>query len=308
MKVYFDLIWLFNFALDFLLIWLTAYLLRLRVTWMRVCVASAVGASYAAMIFLPSLGLLYTHLVKFIFAFVMIWLAFGFKGLVSYVRNLATFYLVSFVAGGGIFAIHFYFLSSSEVISDIVVTRSGGLSMEILGSVVVVGFLLMLWFARGTFSAVEKRQQHTSWLADVQIELLGEQVICRGLVDTGNQLSDPITRTPVMIIEISRLSHILPACLVETIQSPDLTDFYAGISDWEDGEKWHSRLRLIPYRAVNKSMQFMVAIKPDRVTIIQPGNRVELNRVLVGLDSGKLSKDGDYHAILHPSFLLQQTS
>jgi stage II sporulation protein GA (sporulation sigma-E factor processing peptidase) len=307
-KVYFDLIWLFNFALDFLLIWLTASLLRLRVTWVRVGVASAVGASYAVMIFFPSFGLLYTHLVKFIFAFIMIWLAFGFKDLISYIRNLATFYLVSFVAGGGIFAIHYYFMSSSEVVSGIVVTRSGGLSMEVLGSVVIVGFILMLWFARSTFTSVEKRQQHMSWIADVHIEMFGQQVTCRGLVDTGNQLTDPITRTPVMIVEISRLTHLLPKRLVDMIQSPDLSDFYSGIADWEGAEKWQSRLRLIPFRSVNKPMQFMIAVKPDRVIITQPDGRVELDRVLIGLDSGSLSKDGDYHAILHPSFMLQQTS
>jgi stage II sporulation protein GA (sporulation sigma-E factor processing peptidase) len=307
-KVYFDLIWLFNFSLDFLLIWLTASLLRLRLKKRRTVLAAALGASYAVFIFFPGLGILYTHIVKFIFAIGMIAIAFGYRDLQSYVRSLATFYLVSFVAGGGIFAIHYYYLSSSEIVSGIVVTRSGGTGVHILGSVVVVGFVLMLWFSRHTFASVEKRKQLEVLLAHVHIELLGNRIECLGLVDTGNQLSDPITRTPVMILETSQLSHCLPKHLLDMIQSPDMDQFYSGISEWDGEIEWQHRLRLIPYRGVNKAMQFMVALKPDKVIIQQDQMIWELTRVLIGLDGGTLSKDGDYHAIIHPSLMLQQTS
>jgi stage II sporulation protein GA (sporulation sigma-E factor processing peptidase) len=307
-KVYFDLIWLFNFALDFLLIWSTASLLRIRLKKGRTALAAALGACYAVFIFFPSLSILYTHIVKFMFALGMIAIAFGYRDLLSYVRSLATFYLVSFIVGGGIFAIHYYYLSSSEIVSGIVVTRTGGSGVQILGSVVIIGFGLMLWFSRKTFASVEKRQHSGGLTAKLHIEVLGNHIHCQGLVDTGNQLSDPITRIPVMILETSQISHCLPKHLLDMIQSPKMDEFYSGISAWDDEIEWQQRLRLVPYRGVNKGMQFMVAFKPDKVVIEQDKNTWELTRVLIGLDGGTLSKDGDYQAIIHPSLMLQQTS
>jgi stage II sporulation protein GA (sporulation sigma-E factor processing peptidase) len=66
---------------------------------------------------------------------------------------------------------------------------------------------------------------------------------------------------------------------------------------------WQDRLRLVPYRGVNRSTQFMLAIKPDRVVITLGEKQYESLKVLIGLDSGKLSSDNAYQAIIHPNLL-----
>lgn len=308
MKVYFDVIWLMNFALDFLLIWLSASLLRLQLRTGRALLAAAVGGLYAVMIFFPALSWLYAHFVKFMFAAAMVWIAFGYSNLVSFIRCLATFYLVSFITGGGIFAIHYFFLTSVEVVSGVLVAETGGMNLQVFGIIVLIGFGLMLVFARGTFRSVEKRQQLTDWFADVHIVLLGHSVSCRGLIDTGNQLSDPLTRTPVIVVESSLLSDCLPSFMMDQFNSADLDGFYSNLTSIDQDGEWQQRLRLVPYRGVGKDMQFMVALRPDRVVIAGQDGIRQVERVLIGLDGGSLSKDGDYRAILHPTLLLQQTS
>ena len=53
----------------------------------------------------------------------------------------------------------------------------------------------------------------------VKIQLAEEELELAGLIDSGNQLYDPLTKTPVMIMHISSLEHCLPAWLTEQIYS-----------------------------------------------------------------------------------------
>jgi stage II sporulation protein GA (sporulation sigma-E factor processing peptidase) len=50
-------------------------------------------------------------------------------------------------------------------------------------------------------------------------------------------------------------------------------------------------------------MDFLLAIKPDLVTVIQSGTRFETARVLVGLNPDRLAADQQYQAIIHPALL-----
>lgn len=45
----------------------------------------------------------------------------------------------------------------------------------------------------------------------LKIQLAEEELELAGLIDSGNQLYDPLTKTPVMIMHISSLEHCLPA-------------------------------------------------------------------------------------------------
>ena len=41
---------------------------------------------------------------------------------------------------------------------------------------------------------------------------------------------------------------------------------------------WQDRLRLVPYRGVNRNTQFMLAIKPDKVVINHNDSRLEATK------------------------------
>jgi stage II sporulation protein GA (sporulation sigma-E factor processing peptidase) len=69
-----------------------------------------------------------------------------------------------------------------------------------------------------------------------------------------------------------------------------------------DGQSfaWQDRIRLVPYRGVNRGASFMLALKPDSVMIKLGGETFYSKRVLIGLDGGTLSGDGAYRAVIHP--------
>lgn len=125
------------------------------------------------------------------------------------------------------------------------------------------------------------------------------------MIDTGNQLYDPLTRTPVMVLEVSLCQDYISESWMRKIRDAEVDQMIAaiGTDDETDPFIWQDRLRLVPYRGINKSTQFMLAIKPDRVIISYQDKQNESHKVLIGLDGGKLSSDNSYQAIIHPMLM-----
>ncbi|MFD3258511.1 sigma-E processing peptidase SpoIIGA [Paenibacillus lentus] len=301
MVVYIDLIFLMNLLIDASLLLVTAWIRKQRVRAWRILVSAAVGAAYVVMMFLPELSFLFTFLVKFLFSVVMLWIAFGYASLQNYLRNMGAFYMVNFAAAGGILGIHYLLQNSGEVWNGIWYSASGGLGFSLeVGSIftVVVFFIVIVWF-KMVVASRRATERVESCLAEVRVRIDETTVQCTGLVDTGNQLKDPLTRWPVMVMEASLWDHVLPDSFLGRLAAEQADNL---IMEWSDEElfPWRDRLRLVPYRGINKGSQFMIALKPDEVSIVQEGRIMTTNRVLIGLDGGRLSAEAAYRAIIHP--------
>jgi stage II sporulation protein GA (sporulation sigma-E factor processing peptidase) len=301
--VYADLIFLLNFFMDAAMLIATATTRKIKVKWWRIAASAGIGAAYVVLMFFPALSILFTFVVKCLFCATMLFTAFGFGSLQHFIRNLGTFLLINFATAGGIFGIHYFLASSGEVMNGILFTHSGGLAFQFQVGLVFILFiavLMMGWF-RKIFTSVKKREDFVTFLAEVQIHIDMFSSTCMGLIDTGNQLYDPLTRTPVMIIEASVWGDVLPVSWLQHIQEANVDQIISGLGTEEF--IWQDRLRLVPFRGINRNSAFMLAIKPDKVVITHQGQQFESVKVLIGLDGGKLCSDGSYQAIIHPTLL-----
>jgi stage II sporulation protein GA (sporulation sigma-E factor processing peptidase) len=303
--VYLDIILLLNMAIDTLLLWFTAYFRKERVVWWRIAVASLFGSTYLVFFFFPAFSSMYQWSVKLLFSILMLWIAFGNRRLLAFTQNLIIFYFVAFVFGGGVFGLQYFLAPRNEIVNGLVVTHNDGFGVGFKPTlaILVFGFAFVFVLGRKSYRAIQEPRRIDSFLVDVVVTLAGERVICRGLVDTGNQLHEPITRIPVMIMESRMLSHLLPPPLLRQ------TDENGGVWEKLDGYweelplEWQSRVRLIPYRSVSRGMDFLLAIKPDHVMLLQGGTRYETEKVLIGLNPIPLAADGQYQAIVHPAMM-----
>lgn len=303
MVVYIDLIFLTNLLIDGTVLLATAWMRKLKVKLWRIIVAACIGASYVIVMFVPELTFLSTFAVKLIFSLFMVWCAFGFSSLQHFLRNIGMFYVANFAAAGGIIGLHYFMQSSGEVMNGIWFTHSGGLSfqMKIGSTFVLIVFFLMMMLYQVVFKSAKRREAMTQFMAQVRVVIEDVESTCIGLIDTGNHLYDPLTRTPVMIMEASQWKEQLPEAWLKRIQQFEADQIVAAIG--EDEFAWQDRLRIIPYRGVNRGTQFMLALKPDKVIITQGDATTETAKVLIGLDGGKLSSDGSYRAIIHPTLI-----
>ncbi|MCR2803692.1 sigma-E processing peptidase SpoIIGA [Paenibacillus soyae] len=303
MTVYIDILFLRELLVDGAILLTTAWVRHFRPKPWRVIASAAFGACYVVLMLFPQLSFLFTLAVKVIISFGMVWIAFGFSSLQHFIRNIAAFYSVNFVAAGAVLGLYYLFMQGSGEVWKTITIASGSVQAELKLSLfyLAASFCVGLYIYKAVWTGKREKELQRTHLADVKVTIDGQPYNCVGLIDTGNQLYDPLTRTPVMVLEVSRLEDELPASWVEGIREGGVDRLVAGMGD--EWFKWQDRLRLVPFRGVNKGSQFMLALKPDAVEVNREGQIFETKRVLIGLDGGKLAADGAYQAIIHPAMV-----
>lgn len=303
MTVYIDILFLRELIVDGAVLLTTAWVRHHKPRPWRVLASAAFGACYVVLMLYPQLSFLFTLAVKLLFSVIMIWIAFGYASLQHFIRNIAAFYCVNFVAAGAVLGLYYLFMQGSGEMWKTLTIASGSIQAELKLSLfyLAASICVGLYIYRAVLTGKREKELVRSHLADVKVTIDGQMYTCVGLIDTGNQLYDPLTRTPVMVLEASRLEEELPPAWIQSIRDGGVDRLVAGMDD--EWFKWQDRLRLVPFRGVNKGSQFMLALKPDTVEVCREGQVFETSRVLIGLDGGKLAADGAYQAIIHPAMV-----
>jgi stage II sporulation protein GA (sporulation sigma-E factor processing peptidase) len=309
MVVYIDLIFIVNLLIDVIVLWLTGWMRKIKAPWWRIILSAFLGALYVIMMFVPELTFMYTFLIKFGLSLIMLWIAFGFGSLQQYLRNIGSFYMINFAAAGGIIGIHYLLQNTGELWNGIWFTTSGGLSFELkIGFwFTFIVFIIVIYWFKAVQSSKRKLDNRQVYLAEVRVVIGGQQVNCTGLLDTGNQLSDPLTRQPVMVMEASLFEDHLPESWKGKLSDGEADKLIMELEQ-ESNFIWQDRLRLVPFRGVNRGAAFMLALKPDLVEINMNGTLSRTTRVLIGLDGGTLSAEKAYRAIIHPDLIQEDNN
>jgi stage II sporulation protein GA (sporulation sigma-E factor processing peptidase) len=298
-RVYADLVFLLNGCIDFLLLWLTSAIRKQRTTRFRLALAATVGGLYATLHLWSYFSFIYSLPVKLLISMLMIWICFGFVHPYAYLRSLGVFYLVCFVTGGAMVALHYVLTGNHEVGGGVLFTQTEkGWGSPVSWLFLLVGFPLVWLYARISFGSLQERQEIHQFLVPVRIEIDGQKMECTGLVDTGNQLRDPISRAPVMMVELEQIKGLIPEPMIEMVSSEDWEQKWSLLPP-----EWMVKIRVIPYRAAGTEGKLLIAFKPDKVEIWKENEWNILGNVLIGIDVGRISSDGTYQAIIHPSCL-----
>ena len=145
----------------------------------------------------------------------MVLMAFGYKRLRFFFENLLTFYFATFVVGGGLMGVHFLFQDQFLVLNQMVDTKSPQFGDPISWIFVLIGFPLLSYFSKARVDDLRMKNITFDQLVDVEVILNEQTLSMKGLIDSGNQLVDPLTKTPVMIVTADSLKEILPEGLME---------------------------------------------------------------------------------------------
>ncbi|WP_165898728.1 sigma-E processing peptidase SpoIIGA [Tumebacillus sp. BK434] len=299
--VYIDVIWLLNFGVDGFILLVTAFLARRRLKWWRTIGASAIGASYALFLFFPAMSAFLTFFSKLLFSILMVWIAFRPKGLFEFGKLLGLFYLASFLTGGAAYAANSFF-GSTGVQNGLVLVHGGAVWLQQTKLWLVVLALPLTWLlGRSAWNRLARSKQREMNFWEVEVQLGGESVLFTGLLDTGNALTDPLSRTPVMVADWELFQSLLPVELTaELMKGSDIALSLGEIAMEDD---WHAKFRLVPYRGVGGTMGMLLAFKPSLVILRSQEKEHNCTRVLIGLNPKALAADGSYRAILHPAML-----
>jgi stage II sporulation protein GA (sporulation sigma-E factor processing peptidase) len=299
LSIYLDVIWLLNVCFDSLLLWLTAIMLKRQIIPWRIISGALIGSLLVLLMFTP-FSLYASHpIIKLFFSFFIVIVSFGFKRFRYFIENLLTFYFATFMVGGGMIALHNLLRYEVDAVAGTIITSSTGMGDPVSWLFVLLGFPALWFFSRTRIDGIRDKKIRFDSVVDVSITFGEINVTLKGLIDSGNQLYDPLTKTPVMVVDMKEMKQVLPQSILENFKLSHEFKF----SSEDDMEKWYHRLRVIPYRVVGKDQQFLLALKPDKIMIHYENRWLEVPKGLVGLNESNLSTDGEYQCIVHPKMI-----
>ncbi|MGF2615566.1 sigma-E processing peptidase SpoIIGA [Rossellomorea vietnamensis] len=299
MVLYLDVIWLLNLLIDSILLVMTAVFLKRHLIWWRIFLGGFIGSLIVLFSFTPYAYISGHPLMKLFFSMIMVFTAFGFKRFRFYLGNLLMLYFSTFLTGGILIGIHYFLRFDNSLQSSMFLASVKGFGDPISWVFVMFALPASWYFARGRMNSIETVKIQYDQLVDIQIEMNGLNLQLKGLVDSGNQLYDPLSKSPVMLVSTDKLEEIIPAEILQL--SEDNDRFMSG--DHSLPGKWEERVRFIPAQSIGKKSQLLIAYKPDSIKIRKGKETWICQKGLVVFQNIVFSADDTFNCIVHPRML-----
>lgn len=261
MIVYIDVLLIENFIINFFLLLITTKTLRSKVKKVRLVFSSILGSMYVFTMFIKELKYLTILPVKLFVAIIMISIILNKASLLNKIKGSVIFIIYSMTLGGICL-----FLNNSGIVTD-------------LNKISIINFtykklllaLIIIYLTLSRIYAEIKDTIHVKQLIyKIDIVYKDKLFSVEAFLDTGNELREPITNLPVIIIEESIFNGI----------------------DLSNMEKYY-----IPYKDVSGSMGKLLAFKPSYV-VLHEKDRIENKEFIIAITKTKLSSENTYNALL----------
>lgn len=284
-EIYGDVLFIINFSMDFLALYLVGRLMHLRLSAFRVIAGATLGGIYGVVSLILPWGDLAGNLLSLGVMLLMCLLSFDIRTWRRFAAAVTLFAGVNMLIGG-IMTAAFVKLGPYRGYISI-----GGDIHTVWGDLPVWLFALLAALSALFTWGMGKlfRRERDKTVCRVKLAFGGEERDLSGLVDSGNLLTEPFSDTPVMFLKGS-YADFLPEKLLSAMKNG---------TDALDAETV-KRIRLIPTVTVSGD-GITVAALPTRCYIFIDGEW-EAKKALVALDQ----TEGDFGGfpLLVPSILL----
>ncbi len=281
-----------NFMINTFLLFLCAGLAARRTGLLRLLAGGLLASLYSLVLFLPAWRWAVSPVAKILVSLLIVAYTFRPHRVVELLRLCGVFFLCSFLLGGAVFALHLGGVTA--------VTVSGGvyyLSPPRPGTL-LLGVLAVTGIAAGVWRFLEKKRVRKQLCCQLLVCGRQGEVMVPALLDTGNNLRDPVLGRPLCIVSFRPLLPFLPEPLREAYRSG--RDPVAALGLVENTGDFG----VVPYRTLQES-GMLVTFRPDALWLVDGGRRQPLQDVPVAISARELSFDGDVEALVNPAVLEQ---
>ena len=278
--VYLDGVFLLNTALNYLLLLCSARMGGQVISRIPMGIGAAAGGLYAMLVFFPALTFLLHPLWKLGVAVGMVLIAFGSSS--RLLRLALIFFAASFALGGAVYGISMLGGQGLGLERGVFYSYIDLRTVILAAAICYALFCLVL---RRSGQPVHRREILPAVLR------IGDKTLgLRALVDTGNNLVDPLTNRPVLVLDGALLEEFLGGAglsqeaLAHPVETLELLGKQGGAH----------RYRLLPYQAVGIADGLLLAVRLDSVKI--GAERYE--DMLAALSPTPVADGSDYQALI----------
>lgn len=286
---YLDLNLLINGTMDAFLLVLTGRLLDYPIRRKRVLAGVLIGEVAVLLnVWLPVWWLNAAGLI--VSPVMMLMVTFGIQA--SFWRALVGLWLLAAGLGGLVYVFASFHPSSLQ----------DGMQFTLVqGNLWIMPAAALLWWfgqkswQRWQFKAAVLKQH--LYELEIVFSEAGERIRVVGMVDTGNQLRDPLSGSPVILLEEQIALAVLPEAWIAFVQSPwrDVADPWPLL--WQNDGFWLRYFVFIPFKGIDRQ-SFLIGIHPKQI-ICQTGSSQREILATVALVPQALDGAKQYQALLH---------
>ncbi|MFD3156474.1 sigma-E processing peptidase SpoIIGA [Haloimpatiens sp. FM7330] len=262
MIIYVDVVFIENFIINLFILYVTGQTIKIKVYVKKLVLASLVGSMYIVILLYSKSKILSYLCFKLFMAFIMIFIAFRQKDVVFNIKTTIIFIFYSMVLAGMCLFVQLQGKSVLNVINISIVNFTY--------KKLILSFMIIYIFIHRVIIHVKERVMLKKLIYDIEIVTDKCTPRLKAFLDTGNELREPVTNLPVVIVEKKEVPYEI--------------------------EK--DRRLYIPYKTINGACDKLEAFKPKFIKIYYKDGEKETKEVIIAFCKQKLSKYNDYQALL----------
>lgn len=207
--IYADVLVVINVYITFFLLKSTSILVKTQPDRLRMFLASLLGGFYSLSVLLPEKLQPLIFSLRLLLVLLMVFIAFGYKSLKSFLRLNISFLISSFVFAGVMLAIWYFVCPRGMYFNGTVVYFD--IDIMTLALLTVVCYAVLKLFERFFRS---RAPVNTVFICKVIYQ--GSEYQLKAFLDTGNRLTDYFTSNPVIVADKRLFEHSLTEVFCDT--------------------------------------------------------------------------------------------
>ena len=297
MTIYIDVVLIENLIMNYIILLATGLILKIKIKHIRLIIGSLLGAIYTIIGYMGILEIYSSFILKIILSIMIVYIAYYPQTLKKMWKELLFFYLTSFVFGGVAFSLIYIVKPQEIIMKNGLFLGTYPLKTVILGA--IVAFVIIIT----AFKIIKKKISKKDLICEITVEIENRKITTKALIDTGNMLKEPITNTPVVVIEHTLLYDVIPKEILNHLEEIIGGDFKEIPEEIKN--KYVSKLKLIPYSSLGKQNGMLLGIKTKKLIIVkgEEKEKIEKENIILGIYDKSLTKKGEYRAIIGMEFV-----
>ncbi len=295
MTIYIDIVIIENLIMNYIILCATGIVSKNKIRHLRLIMASLLGAIYSVVAYMKILEIYSNIVLKILLSVIIVYIAYNPQTVKKLWKTLVMFYLVSFVFGGVAFSLIYIIKPQDIIMKNGLFLGTYPLKTIILGAIVAFAIIII------AVKIIRKKFTTKDMICDIEIMLNNKKINTKALIDTGNMLKEPITNTPVVVVEKILLYKCIPKEILNNINQiigGDLEKIPQQIQS-----QYISKLKLIPFSSLGKQNGMLLGIKVQQIKIIKESEEITKENIIVGIYQQSLTKNGEYQALMGMEFI-----
>ena len=220
----------------------------------------------------------------------MIFIAFNPQKIKQLGKQLILFYLTTFTFGGVATYLIYVIKPQDIIIKDGMFVGTYVLKTIFLGAILGTVIIII------AFKISKNKMTKKDMLCQTKIKLEGKEITLNTMLDTGNMLKEPISGTPVIVVEKTSLYELIPKEILEHTEEILGGDFEKIPEEIKN--KYISKFKMIPFSSLGKQNGMLLGIKAEKIEVLNENYENDKKDVIIGIYNKSLTKRGEYNALI----------